>query len=186
MANQTPEQRAAITAFAQWYGIRKASDAELEAAVARFRAEERLKRDVVVNLHGVRALQDLQATGAKKGHVADALGISRPTLYRLFEGIEAVADSSPEVKAGPTAATGDPFVGVEKDESGYHLTVRDYPATFDKTVEATGGMLNFEGVPLRATGLLKSPEDEVLPLNWEIQRNTVLREEIIEKIGELG
>src|SRR5690606_13956770 len=88
MARQSPEQAAAIAAFTQWYHEKQASDAELEAEVARFRAEQKIRRETALNIKGVSVYDALVSTGARKGHMADALGVSRPTLYRILEGLE--------------------------------------------------------------------------------------------------
>lgn len=181
MANQTPEQTAAIAAFTQWYHEKQASDAELEAEVARFRAEQKIRRETALNIKGVSVYDALVSTGARKGHMADALGVSRPTLYRILEGLEEAAAMQPK---GVTTEDPTPVSGEVLEVRDGLLTIRGVVATHPATIEAGYAVLDFEGVPVKPSGMLATLADEYLPLRWELQHNTALRERVAEEVGK--
>lgn len=181
MARQNPEQTAAIAAFAAWYQEYQGSRAALEAEVADYRARRMIERDTAVNLRGVEAARLLTRTKAIKSHTATALGISRPTLDKLLSGIEAVSPSA-EDATNPNAPTPQAYLHVANTDEGYVLTVRDWPAEHPPTVEATGGLLNYEDVPIKTNGLTKGRDDATLPLSWELQHDTALRRAVLAEL----
>lgn len=177
MAKQNPEQTAAIAAFAAWYHEYQGSRAALEAEVAEFRARRMIERDTAANLRGVHAVGMLNQTKAIKAHTAAALGISRPTLDKLLSGIEAVTPPAEETH-NPNTPTAQAYLNVHDGL----LTVRDWPAEHPATIEATGGLLNYSDVPIKANGLIKGRDDATLALGWELQHDTALRRAVLAEI----
>src|SRR5690606_38693425 len=64
------------------------------------------------------------------------------------------------------------------------LTIRGVVATHPATIEAGHAVLNFEGVPVKPSGMLATLDDEYLPLRWELQHNTALRERVAEEVSK--